>query len=104
MPPLAGSKLGSEGAHPSRLPILAVLKVLRDLGIKSLMVEGGAQIISSFFSKAPIDRLILTIAPVFVGDAGVGYRFLEPADAEMLEVAETQIVGKDTIVVMKRIV
>ncbi len=37
------------------------------------MVEGGAQVISSFMNAGHIDNLIVTIAPTFVGHEGVGY-------------------------------
>lgn len=38
----------------------------------SLMVEGGSAVISSFLSEALIvDRLVITTAPMFVGDEGV---------------------------------
>ena len=56
-----------------RLSIPAVLSTLRDLGIQSLMVEGGAQVIRSFFAESVVDVLIVTIAPIFVGADGVGY-------------------------------
>ena len=41
------------------------------------MVEGGARIIQSFLAESPnasmIDTVIITVAPTFVGDDGVGY-------------------------------
>ena len=48
------------------------------------MVEGGASVIGSFLAEAPVtredgrldymvDTLIVTVAPTFVGDDGVGY-------------------------------
>jgi hypothetical protein len=38
------------------------------------MVEGGARVIQSFIEHPEmIHRVIVTIAPVFVGEAGVGY-------------------------------
>lgn len=40
------------------------------------MVEGGAQIIGSFFAEIEesiIDSIIITVAPTFVGSEGVGY-------------------------------
>jgi 2,5-diamino-6-(ribosylamino)-4(3H)-pyrimidinone 5'-phosphate reductase len=39
------------------------------------MVEGGAQVIASFMAQARdcVDRVIVTVAPVFVGRDGVGY-------------------------------
>jgi 2,5-diamino-6-(ribosylamino)-4(3H)-pyrimidinone 5'-phosphate reductase len=61
------------------LSILAVLTTLRQEGIRSLMVEGGAQIIASFLAAKSsigeyiVDSIIVTVAPTIVGDSGVGY-------------------------------
>jgi 3,4-dihydroxy 2-butanone 4-phosphate synthase/GTP cyclohydrolase II len=45
----------------------ALLKQLGDMGVNSLMVEGGAQIITSFLASRLVDQVILTIAPLLVG-------------------------------------
>lgn len=53
-----------------KLDLPSVLQALRDRGIKSLMVEGGARIIQSFLTCEPniIDSLIVTVAPITVGE------------------------------------
>lgn len=45
----------------------ALLRALSELGIESLMVEGGAQILTSFFKERLVERLVVTIAPLLVG-------------------------------------
>ena len=55
-----------------------MLRTLHSLGIRSLMVEGGAQIIDAFARSGLVDRLVVTVAPVVVGSGGIGYA-LEPA-------------------------
>ena len=45
----------------------ALLERLGQLGINRLMVEGGANIITSFFSERLVDHFVLTIAPMVVG-------------------------------------
>ncbi|KAJ7246257.1 dihydrofolate reductase-like domain-containing protein [Mycena haematopus] len=59
----------------SRPSIHALLALLRAEGIRSLMVEGGAQIITAFFgaSDTCVDTVLVTTAPVLVGASGVGY-------------------------------
>ncbi len=47
------------------LPTL--LRKLGEMEVNSLMVEGGAQIITSFLSARLVDQLIITIAPLLVG-------------------------------------
>ena len=37
----------------------------------TLMVEGGSRIISSFLYSGYVDNLIVTVAPIIVGDEGV---------------------------------
>ena len=39
--------------------------------MRSVMVEGGASVISSFLKSGLVDSFLLTIAPVYVGKDGV---------------------------------
>jgi GTP cyclohydrolase II len=50
-----------------RVSLPALQSRLVELGINSLMVEGGARIITSFLSARLVDYIVLTIAPMFVG-------------------------------------
>ena len=67
--------LAKAGARVIRLPedasgrvdLGALLRLLRREGITSLMVEGGASVITAFLSQDLADRLVLTIAPSLVG-------------------------------------
>ena len=43
------------------------LSVLRQLGVRSLLVEGGARVITSFLSQGLLDRLVVGIAPKIIG-------------------------------------
>lgn len=45
----------------------SLLNVLANLGIKSVMVEGGARVITSFLHEHLVDRVVITIAPAFLG-------------------------------------
>jgi 3,4-dihydroxy 2-butanone 4-phosphate synthase/GTP cyclohydrolase II len=53
--------------HAGRVDLAALLRCLRRLNIRSLMVEGGAEIITSFLVAGLADRLVLTICPVLLG-------------------------------------
>lgn len=53
-----------------------ITQSLYDLGLKSVMIEGGAKIINDLLiykkdSQSIIDSLIITIGPVFLGNQGV---------------------------------
>jgi GTP cyclohydrolase II len=59
-----------------RVDLHALLAHLAGIGIRSLMVEGGAQIITSFLEQQLVNQLILTICPVLVG----GVRAVNPQE------------------------
>jgi GTP cyclohydrolase II len=67
--------LEAAGARVLRLPanakgqvdLAALLERLGELGINSLMVEGGARIITSVLSDQLVDYVVLTVAPMLVG-------------------------------------
>jgi 3,4-dihydroxy 2-butanone 4-phosphate synthase/GTP cyclohydrolase II len=66
--------LEARGARVFRLPgtngwvdLAALLGHLAHLGVNRLMVEGGAQIITSFLALRLVDQVVVTIAPLLVG-------------------------------------
>jgi 3,4-dihydroxy 2-butanone 4-phosphate synthase/GTP cyclohydrolase II len=67
--------LEAAGARVLRVPmntrgqvdLTALLEQLGALGIHSVMVEGGARIITSFLAERLVDHLVLTVAPRLVG-------------------------------------
>ena len=59
---------------PSSLPA-----ILSDLGIHSIMVEGGSAVISSFLHAEArhdgsplVDNIVVTVAPTLIGE-GIGF-------------------------------
>ena len=44
-----------------------LLDALGQIGIQSVMVEGGALIITDFLLEQLVDRVVITVAPLFVG-------------------------------------
>ncbi len=64
----AGARIIRLPAGPDGLVDLpALLEHLHRLHIRSLMVEGGAMVISNFLAGHLADRLVLTIAPMMLG-------------------------------------
>jgi len=53
--------------HRDRVDLPDLLRLLGERGIKSIMVEGGGQVITSFIKARLVDQLIITIVPRLVG-------------------------------------
>ncbi len=53
--------------HRGRVDLRNLLSILGERGIRSIMVEGGSQVISSFIETRLVDKLIITITPCLVG-------------------------------------
>jgi len=60
-----------------RVDLAALLTCLAAESIRSLMVEGGARVLTSFLESGLADYAVITIAPVFLG----GYQVIQPARA-----------------------
>ncbi|HEX2266899.1 MAG TPA: GTP cyclohydrolase II RibA [Actinomycetota bacterium] len=87
------------GPHGVDLP--AALRVLRDEGIESLLVEGGSRILTSFLAARVVDRVVVAIAPSILGSGteAVGdLQFRTLRDALRLEEPSTFRVGDDLVV------
>jgi GTP cyclohydrolase II len=54
-------------SSPGRIDLERLLAELAEKGVKSLMVEGGATVISSFLAARLVDHLVVTVAPMLVG-------------------------------------
>ena len=50
-----------------RVALVALLSELHSLGVRSVMVEGGAALITSFLCARQVDRLAVCIAPKILG-------------------------------------
>lgn len=69
------ARLSAAGAEVLRVPsnssgrvdLSKLVDRLRQLGIRSLMIEGGARIITSVLSRRLADQAILTISPTILG-------------------------------------
>ncbi|KAJ3310299.1 2,5-diamino-6-(ribosylamino)-4(3H)-pyrimidinone 5'-phosphate reductase [Boothiomyces sp. JEL0838] len=75
------------------LDLQVILKKLYELGIKRLMVEGGATVISNFLKYDLYDSLIITICPALMNG---GVKYVNNSDQVLLN-GKWQTVGKDVI-------
>jgi 3,4-dihydroxy 2-butanone 4-phosphate synthase/GTP cyclohydrolase II len=73
--PERAARLEAAGVHLLPLPpdpagrvsLPHLLRCLGEQGVTSLMVEGGARVLTAFLGARIADRIIITIAPRFVG-------------------------------------
>jgi len=63
----AGAEVLRLPAANSQVDLRALLEALAQRGIKSVLVEGGAQIITSLLKARLVDRLVVVIAPKIIG-------------------------------------
>ncbi len=71
---------------------------LGDRGIKSIMVEGGSQVITSFIEARLVDQMIITIAPRLVGGLPILNGSLLPNGSSLhLNPVSYQSCGQDII-------
>lgn len=78
-----------------RLDLARVCGILAENGIRSLMVEGGLEVISGFLDSDLIDRVVVTISPRFVGGrriADLGARVPELREVTQFRVGDDIVV------------
>lgn len=82
------------------VPLDSALQLLLERGIKSLMVEGGATVISAFLRARLVDAVVMTVAPVLLG----GYKAINdlvittPDERLHIDPLFTERLGNDLIV------
>ena len=88
-------------AYGNALDLKAVLAVLGQSRVTSLLVEGGSRVHGSFLESGLVDRLLLFVAPKFLGEHGVplatfpGKR--DKDDLPRLEIIKTRRYGEDVL-------
>jgi len=75
--PIDGVEAVMVKAEKGVLPPHAILAALSEIGLNSLLIEGGAHTISSFLDASAVDRLHVLVAPVILGSGKPGIT-LEP--------------------------
>ena len=89
-------------SQEGKINLKSCLSKLGEIGMMSLLVEGGSQINGSFLDECLIDKLLLFLSPKLIGDhqalgifGGRGVSSLEEAVA--LKEMKTRRVGEDIL-------
>jgi GTP cyclohydrolase II len=88
-------------AGPDGVDPVAALEALRRDGIDSLLVEGGARVITSLLSRRLADRLVVGIAPRVLGSGTEAVRDLgvtEVADSLRIDHRSVHVAGEDILI------
>ncbi len=73
----------------------SLLRILHRRGIRTLMVEGGAQVITAFLQQDLVDAVVLTICPRYLGGVRVPEGHLEVPRA--FSEVTYRILGEDVV-------
>jgi 3,4-dihydroxy 2-butanone 4-phosphate synthase/GTP cyclohydrolase II len=81
------SKLTKAGATPlpcvknrdGKINLFALMPMLAKMKINSVMVEGGARVITSFVRSRLVDQFIITVSPRLVG----GLQVIDPGESKL---------------------
>jgi riboflavin-specific deaminase-like protein len=83
-----------DGDDAGHVNLQSALQALHERGIRSLMVEGGAAVISAFLRAKLADAIVLTVAPLLVGgynaidrlcdDGGSSFPQISPLASEQI--------------------
>ena len=63
----AGVMVREVPGGPEGLRIPEVLRLLRSLGVTSLLVEGGGRVITSMLAAGAVDRVVVSVSPTVLG-------------------------------------
>lgn len=101
----AGAHVHPVPAEGTRLDLDAVLLACREIGLRSILCEGGAQLAGSLLRAGHVQRLYLFVAPKSFGAEGVP-AFLDDAGTLSWEDFEPAMApglfGRDTLMVLDR--
>lgn len=82
-----------------RLAPAAIVAALAALGLRRLLIEGGAMTVSGFLDAGCLDRLHLAVAPLIIGSGPVGLTLapIDRLDAALRPPARCYALGADLL-------
>jgi riboflavin biosynthesis pyrimidine reductase len=83
------------------LDMRSLLPILATNGLSSLMVEGGARVISSFLNDGFVDWAVVTIVPRWIGGQPAVYGLAANSHLPVIENPLYEIHGQDMVIAGK---
>jgi 3,4-dihydroxy 2-butanone 4-phosphate synthase/GTP cyclohydrolase II len=81
-----GARVFTVREHAGRVDLIAALRLLHGLDIRSVMVEGGAIVIDSILASDLVDYCVLTITPRIIGGVKAVESLCRPQNATPLSI------------------
>jgi diaminohydroxyphosphoribosylaminopyrimidine deaminase / 5-amino-6-(5-phosphoribosylamino)uracil reductase len=91
-----GIRVRTDGRGHGRLRLSFVLQALWDEGVRSVMVEGGAEVLGSFLAARLFDEVALFRAPLLLGGRGSRGAFGGPNPKRVREALRMELVPSPT--------
>jgi riboflavin-specific deaminase-like protein len=85
---------------PWGVDLASTLRLLREAGVRSLLVEGGAAVVTSFLRQRLADRVVVGIAPTILGagtEAVGDLSVAQVADGLRLRARSLHALGEDIV-------
>ena len=98
----AGAMVLTLASEDGSVDLSALVKVLGELEITSLLVEGGGTLLGSFFDLGLVDKVVAFISPVILGGKGspspvAGTGATTMANAMRLKRTRVDVIGQDVV-------
>lgn len=90
-------RVGSEEKN-GRLNLGELLRLLKNYGLASVMVEGGAEVIASFLRSRLVDQAVITIAPFWAGGVQVRGNFMQGGSLPEIIMPQIIQLGRDVVI------
>lgn len=97
----AGARIFAVAASKEGVDLAQALAVMAEIGLRTVLVEGGSRVLTSFLDAEAADRVIVSIAPVLLGsgiDAVADLGSERIADALQLRDRVVRQVGDDVVI------
>jgi len=77
----------------------SIVAALAGLGLRRILIEGGARTVSSFLAAGALDRLHVSVAPMIIGSGPIGLNLppIDELDAALRPSAQIYKLGEDLV-------